>query len=257
MNDTRTQHILIVDDDTDLARSLALIFKRKGFVPSIAADGLSALAQVEATPFDVVLMDIRMPGLDGIETYQRIKQIHPDLAVILMTGFAPEERAQTGLREGALAVLTKPLDLDHLVKLIEDAIAHHHALALVVDDYPESCVLLTRILQRKGYTIACVETGEQAVARVKERQYDVIFLDLKLPAMNGLQTYQAIRALDARVAVVMMTGYRAETDALVQAALQQSAYACLYKPFSAEQVLALIDELQKTKDEGRKTTVDR
>ena len=160
MNGTqRTHHVLIVDDDFDFARSTSLILKRKGYAVSIATDGLAAIQQVQAIPFDVVLMDIRMPGLDGVETYQRLKNIHPDLAVVLMTGFAEEERVQAGLHAGAVAVLTKPLNIEQALQLIESVVARRQALALVVDDYPESCAILTRLLKRKGYTVACAESG--------------------------------------------------------------------------------------------------
>ncbi len=86
--------VLIVDEDADLARTTALILTRKGFAASVATDGWAAIRQVEQNPFDLVLMDIGMPGLDGVETCQRLKTIQPDLAVILMTGFSVEERIQ-------------------------------------------------------------------------------------------------------------------------------------------------------------------
>ena len=245
MNGTqRKPHVLIVDDDLDFARSTALILKRKGYAVSIATDGLAAIQQVQAIPFDVVLMDIRMPGLDGVETYQRLKNTHPDLVVVLMTGFAEEERVQAGLCAGALAVLTKPLNVEQALQLIESVVARRQALALVVDDYPESCVILTRLLKRKGYAVACAESGEQAIALVQQHRYQIIFIDLKLPTIDGLQTYLAIRALDPNVTAVMVTGYRDEMDALVQAALQNSAYACLQKPFDIAQVLALVEEIE-------------
>jgi len=249
MNGTQhTPHVLIVDDDLDFARSTALILKRKGYAVSIAADGLAAIQQVQAVPFDLVLMDIRMPGLDGVETYQRLKNIQPDIAVVLMTGFAEEERVQAGLHAGVLAVLTKPLDVEQALHLIESVVTRHQALALVVDDYPESCAVLTRLLERKGYAVACAESGEQAIALVQQHRYQIIFIDIQLPTIDGLQTYLAIRALDPNVAVVMVTGYREEMNALVQTALQNNAYACLYKPFDIAQVLALVEEIEKLRN---------
>jgi len=250
--------VLIVDDDADLARSTALILKCKGFTTSIATSGLVALHQAEQQSFDVVLLDIRMPGMDGVETYQRLKTIQPDLIAIMMTGFALEERVQASLREGALTVFTKPLALDHLLQLLEDAIAHRRALALVVDDYPDTCVMLDALLKRKGYRVARAETGEQAIARIKERQPDIVFLDLKLPTIDGLQTFQHIRQIAPLVTIVMMTGYRDEMNALVETALRASAFACLYKPFSADQVLTVLDAVKaRMKDERRLLTADR
>lgn len=240
--------VLIVDDDADLARSTALILKRKGYAASVATDGLAAIHLAEQQTFDLVLLDIRMPGLDGIETYQRLKTLQPDLIAIMMTGFALEERILASLSEGALTVLTKPLDLDHLLTLIEDAITRRQALVLVVDDYPDTCATLTLILKQKGYAVGSVENGEQAIALVAEHQYDIIFIDLKLPTIDGAQTFLAIRALDPKVAVVMMTGYLEEMAGRIETALRAGAMVCLYKPLAVEQVLAALEQIKSAKD---------
>jgi len=245
LNQAEKTRVLVVDDDADLARTTALILQGKGFAVNVAADGLAAIRQIEQNPFDIALMDIKMPGMDGVETYKRIKTIQPDIAAIMMTGFSVEDRIQEALREGALAVLTKPLDVDRLLELIEEAVAQRQSLVLVVDDYPDTCATITKILERKGYRVASAEKGEHAIALVKQRKYDIIFIDLKLPTIDGLQTYLAIRALDPKVTVVMMTGYREEMSALIETALRSSASVCLYKPFEPEQVLSLVEEIKQ------------
>jgi CheY-like chemotaxis protein len=247
LNSLEKTRVLVVDDDADLARTTALVLKRHGFDVSVAADGMAAIQQAEQNPFDVMLMDIRMPGMDGVEAYKHIKTLQPSIMVIMMTGFSVEDRIQEALREGALAVLTKPLDLDRLLQLIEEAIAQRAALVLVVDDYPDTCATLTKILERKGHRVASAENGEQAIALVKQCHYSIIFIDLKLPTLDGLQTYHAIRALDSKVTVVMMTGYREEMDKLVEIALRSNASACLYKPFEPEQVLTFVEEVGQGK----------
>jgi two-component system, NtrC family, response regulator HydG len=247
LNQSEKTRVLVVDDDADLARTTALILKSKGFAVNVAADGLTAIRQAEQNPFDIALMDIKLPGIDGVETYKRIKTIQPDLAAIMMTGFSVEERVQEALGEGALAVLTKPLEVDRLLELIEGAITQRKSLVLVVDDYPDTCATIALVLKRKGYPVASADNGEQAIALVKQRKYDIIFIDLKLPTIDGLQTYLAIRALDPKVTVVMMTGYRDEMAALIETALRSSASMCLYKPFEPEQVLSLVEELKQGK----------
>ncbi len=246
-NQLEKTNVLVVDDDADLARTTALVLKRHGYNVSIAADGMAAIHQVEQQPFDIALMDIKMPGMDGVDAYKQIKTIQPDIAAIMMTGFSVEDRIQEALREGALAVLTKPLDLDRLLQLIEEAVARRASLVLVVDDYLDTCVTLTKILERRGHRVASTENGEQAIALVKQNRYNIIFIDLKLPTIDGLQTYLAIRELDPAVTVVMMTGYREEMDTLVEIALRASASACLYKPFDPEQVLTLVEEVRQGK----------
>lgn len=248
-----THHILIVDDDVYLARSLALIFKHKGYAVSIAADGLAAIEQVRTTSFDLALIDLKMPGINGIETYQHLKGLCPNLTALLMTGFAEEKQTQAALQAGVLHVLVKPLDIDHVLTLIPAALARHQRPVLIVDDYPESCLHITRTLERKGYQVTCVESGEQAIEAVQQHHYQIVFIDLKLPTIDGLQTYLALRALDPDITAIMITGYREEMQAQVQAALANNVYACLYKPFGTQQILTLLEEIErvqqcKTKD---------
>ena len=78
---------------------------------------------------------------------------------------------------------------------------------------------------------------------VRDKIYNAIFLDIRLPAMNGLQTYLAIKAISPATVTVMMTGYRQEANELMEKALQSSAYACLYKPLDMEEVLGLLEEI--------------
>lgn len=254
-----TCHILIVDDDVYLAQSLALIFKHKGYAVSIAANGLAAIEQVKTTPFDLVLIDLKMPGMNGIETYQHLKRFCPNLAAFLMTGLVDEEQTQAARQAGVLHVLVKPLDIDHVLTLIPIALARHQRLALIVDDYPESCLHITRTLERKGYQVTWVESGEQAIQAVQQHHYQIVFIDFKLPTIDGLQTYLALHALDPNITAIMITGYREEMKAQVQAALTNNAYACLYKPFDAHQILTLVEEIEcgqqaKTQDKDEDAT---
>lgn len=249
-----TRRILIVDDDVYLAQSLALVFKHKGYAVSIAADGPAAIEHVKTTPFDLALIDLKMPGMNGVETYQHLKRFCPNLAALLMTGLAEEEQMQDALQAGVLHVLVKPIDIDHVLTLIPTALARHQRPALIVDDYPESCLHITRTLERKGYQVTCVESGEQAIEAVQQHHYQIVFIDLKLPTIDGLQTYLAMRALDPDITAIMITGYREEMKAQVQAALANNAYACLYKPFHTQQILNLLEEIErvqqsKTEDE--------
>jgi len=94
LNQQEKTRVLVVDGDAALARTTALILKRKGFAVDVALDGFAAIQQIEQYPFDIVLLDIRMPGMDGIETYRRLKVLQPDIAAIMMTGFSVEERAK-------------------------------------------------------------------------------------------------------------------------------------------------------------------
>ena len=109
--------ILIVDDDPGMARTLRDIFRAKGYEAEVAHSGPEALDKVRESGFDCVLTDIKMPGMDGVELYRLVKETQPELSVVFMTAYSTDRLVQEGLQAGAVATLTKPLDIDLLLSL--------------------------------------------------------------------------------------------------------------------------------------------
>jgi CheY-like chemotaxis protein len=107
--------ILVVDDNHDMALSLVDIFRLKGYAVEAAYSGYEALEKVAQYKLDCVLSDIKMPGINGIELCRAIKAARPDLPVVLMTSSSSHGLVREGLKEGATAVLPKPLDIDLLL----------------------------------------------------------------------------------------------------------------------------------------------
>jgi DNA-binding NtrC family response regulator len=115
---------LLVDDEEIMIKYLARRLALRGFEVAKAASGPSALEWLAGEEAAVVILDVFMPGMDGLETLQRIKQMHPDIEVIMMTGHASEATEQAGRRLGAFNYLMKPIDLDLLVAELHRAVAH-------------------------------------------------------------------------------------------------------------------------------------
>ena len=240
--------ILIVDDNVNLCKTTSFVLSRKGYAVAIANDGPEAIAMVEQRPFDMIFMDIKMPLMDGVEAYKRIKRIRPEAVVMMMTAYAVEELVQEALREGAHGIMYKPLDIENVVALIERAReAEEGALILVVDDDPGICVTLKNVLFAKGYRVGIALDGEQAIDMAKERAYGIIFIDMKLPTIDGLQTYMAIREINQEAVAIMMTAYRQEMADLIEDALHNHAYTCLYKPFDMDGLIRLVEEIRERK----------
>jgi DNA-binding NtrC family response regulator len=238
--------ILIVDDNASLCRTMSLVLERRGYEVTMAGEGAKAIQLVNERPFDIIFMDIKMPAMDGVDTYKRVKKIRPDAIVVMMTGYAVEDLVQEALREGAYGVVYKPLDMDRVVALIERTKeAREGALILVADDDPGTCATLKNILATKGFEVSVAHTSEEAIARARERTHELVLIDVKLPTLNGLETYLAIREVSPDATAIMMTGYRDEVSHLVQEAMQNNAYTCLYKPLDMAKVLEMIDEILK------------
>ena len=113
--------MLIVDDEESVRDSLYNWFIEDGYEVDCAANAKEALAKIEAANFDIILADIKMPGMDGLEMHRRIKTINNSAIVIVMTAFASVETAVQALKDGAFDYITKPFDPDDLSHLIRNA----------------------------------------------------------------------------------------------------------------------------------------
>jgi two-component system, NtrC family, response regulator HydG len=124
--------ILIVDDETVVRDSLGKWFSSEGYEAQPVAGGREALKSIQDKEYDVALLDIKMPGMDGMELQARLKEADPELAVIIMTGYASVETAVQALKRGAYDYITKPIDPDELSHLVANALEHRRARREVV-----------------------------------------------------------------------------------------------------------------------------
>jgi two-component system, NtrC family, response regulator HydG len=238
---TSQTSVLIVDDDANFGNTLSKILGKKGYAITTAENGQRAIELVRERPFDVILMDVKMPVMNGFEAYKNIKKIRPSAVVIFMTAFSIEDLVKDAIKDGAYAMIRKPLDIDSLVNMIEKS--GSGALLAVVDDDPNMGKTMKDVLERKGYSIALCQTGEEAIALAKDKARDIFFIDMKLPVLNGLETYLEIKKVNPEAVMVMMTAYRLEMDELVGQAMEKGAYACLYKPFDMDEAIEIIEEI--------------
>jgi DNA-binding NtrC family response regulator len=233
--------VLIVDDDPGMTKSLADILEDMGYEVAVAEDGYCAIQMIRERPFDVALMDIKMPGINGVETFREVKHISPSTRVMMMTAYSVEDLVREALDEGAYDVIYKPLDIDKVVEFVEGA--ERGALILVVDDDWRVCKTLRDVLEGKGYRVGVAHSGQEAIAFVKEDQFDIVFIDVKLPVLNGLEVFRRIMEVNSKITAIMMTGYQQEVEELVKEALKEDAYTCLYKPLEMEKVIALVEDI--------------
>ncbi len=113
--------ILLVDDEQDFVESLSERLRLRNFTVSTALSGDEAIGKVEKHEFDVIVMDVLMPGKSGIETYEEIQMNHPALKVIMLTGHAQIDTAISGMKMGVYDYLIKPIHIEELVEKIKMA----------------------------------------------------------------------------------------------------------------------------------------
>ncbi len=114
--------ILIAEDEQPQRDLLEGFLKKEGFSVEALANGREALQELAANFFDVALIDYKMPELDGLRTLQEIRKLYPDLPVVMMTAYGTVETAVASMKEGALDYLTKPIDLDELLLMLQKVI---------------------------------------------------------------------------------------------------------------------------------------
>ncbi len=230
--------ILVVDDNEDLLDTFALILKRRGFDVDTAGDGVCAVDKFKKHNFDVTLMDIVMPRMNGVEAFRKIREINPKARVILMTAYSEEELIQTAVNEGAHYVAHKPLKIDQMIELIREAASNWPIL--IIDDDEDICQTMKKALELQGYQVLSASSGEEAITIVQQRVCRIAFVDIKLPLMDGLETLLRLKEINPNIMAIMMTGYRDEVKDTVDKAIAASAITCLYKPFDPLKALELV-----------------
>jgi two-component system response regulator HydG len=237
-----TPTILVVDDEVDTCRNLSDILADLGYQVDSAHDGLSALELVRRKSYDVALLDFKMPGMDGLTLYREIKKLSAGTVAIVVTAYAGGETKTEALSAGAWQVLSKPVDLPILLGFVDHALGQ--PLIMVVDDDRDLCANLWDLLRERGYRVCIAHDVEQAASRLRERDYSIILIDMKLPVGDGTEVFHLVRENHPQARTVFITGYRAETDQRIEQVLKEGADAVCYKPFDVPQLLSTLQQLR-------------
>ncbi len=237
----KAARILIVDDEPDTCENLSDILTDLGYDVDTAQDGFAALELVEKNTFDIALLDLRMPGMDGLELYRRIRQISAATVAIVVTAYASSDTAKSVLSAGAWKIVPKPVNIGNLLNLVSNAL--DAPLVLVVDDDRDLCDNLWEIFHERGYRVCTAHDQPDAEKKLREHRFHVVLIDMKLPAGDGQQVLHTLRQADREARSILITGFTGEMESKVQQALAAGASAVCYKPFDIEKLLSTVHEL--------------
>jgi two-component system response regulator HydG len=233
--------LLVVDDEADTCANLSDILSELGYQVDVAYDGPSALELVRRTAYDVALLDLKMPGMDGLELYRRIKELQAGTVAIVVTAYASSHTAQEALAAGAWRILAKPVDFPQLMKLVDEAI--EQPLVMVVDDDQDLCDSLWDLFRERGYRVCVAHDSARAQEQLQRTTFHVVLIDMKLPEGDGTQVFRMVREANPQARTVLITGMRSETEQLVQQTLAEGADAACYKPFDMQKLLETLQRL--------------
>jgi DNA-binding NtrC family response regulator len=237
-------NILIVDDESGIRITLAGILEDEGYNVVVAEDGNKGIAAAKKSNFDIAFIDMKMPGIDGIETFKEIKKISPDIIIFFMTAFLAEDTLNEAARLKTQAILYKPLDPDLILKILREDLIK--TTILVVDDEFSIRDTLQEVLEDRGYKVSVAENGYTAIQMAKNTHFDIMFIDVVMPGIDGFQTLEEIKKVDPVTNVIMMADQDIEdfTDQTVS----RGAFAYIVKPVNLVMLLQLtINAIEKTK----------
>jgi two-component system, NtrC family, response regulator HydG len=248
----RKLDIQIVDDDHDLAESLAEFMELGGHYVRRAHSGMEAIEQFRDIRFDLVFMDIKMPGMDGVDALIEMKSIRPNADVVLMSGYSVQDRIEKALAVGAQQVLRKPLDLAQIGSILDVETARQ--LVLVIDDDNDFVDSIGEILKLKGHAVATASNGEDGFRLIMDkvqrqaaaRDVGVVVLDLRMAPMSGTALLQALDKVALELPVVVVTAYLAEETSALSQLEHSTVTALLQKPVNPDELFQAIQNAGRT-----------
>jgi two-component system, NtrC family, response regulator HydG len=218
--------VFVVDDDNDHAESIADVLEGRGYDVELAFSGEEAVARFREADFDVVLMDIKLPGINGVEAFFEFKKIRPSAHVFMMTGYSVEQLIAQAVDNGALGVLKKPFEMGDLLAALEDV--KPRGMVLVADDDPLFSSSVIALLETQGYRVETATTGQEALEKLAEGGVDCLLLDFRMPILSGLEVYLRMKQAGKLVPTILVTGHAGDDEASRLGTMTQGL---LVKPF--------------------------
>lgn len=241
MSDNTAFPILIVDDDHDAGQNLGDILVDLGYSPDVAIDGPTALQLAQQRRYAVALLDLKMPGMDGLTLSRKLKELDQSIVVILTTAYANKATLASAQSYGIKRVFSKPLDLQQIIPYLLEV--SKQPLVLLVDDDSDICRSLTDVLEDRGYRVCFATAIGEALSLVQSNQFQVVLIDMKLPGGYGDEVFQQVRTVSQQARVVLMTGHRTEMEDRIRRSLAAGADAVCYKPFQMPELLTVLQVL--------------
>jgi CheY-like chemotaxis protein len=232
--------ILLVDDDVDICANMADILSEQGYRVDVAHEGTTALELLRRRPYDVVLLDFRMPGMDGVTLCREIQRVRSGVVPMLISAYAGGDTARDAVAAGAWQVLAKPVDVTRLMGLVDQAVGQ--PLVLIVDDDLDLCTSLRDVLREHGFRVCIAHDESEAIGRLRQTTR-VVLLDLRLPGRDGAAVFRRVREANPSARVVLITGYRDELGPVVGGLLAEGVDAVHYKPFDIPRLLEVLGHL--------------
>jgi len=232
------RHILVVDDEPDICENLRDILLDCGYRVDVAADGQAALELLARGAYDIALIDLKMPGMDGVELCRRIRDHRTGTVGMILSAYVGPEAAAEAVAAGAWRVLAKPIDPVELMGLIETAL--DTPLVMVVDDDRDLCGALRDSLIEHGFRVSEAHSAGEAAHHLRGGAPHVVLIDLKLEDADGLDVFRQVQSRSPAARSILITAFRDEMASRIGQALELGATSVHYKPFEPARLIESI-----------------
>ena len=225
----------------DFAEGLAETLEIEGHEVEIANSGEEAIARFKEKDFDLTFMDVKLPGKNGVESFLEIRALKPEARVMMMTGYSLQHLLDEAMDGGALGVLKKPFDIDAVVELVSSV--GKGSRVLLVEDDVDFGALVKEMLEKNGHWVKHCTDGPDAIAKCRDGGIDVVFLDLRLNGVTGLDVFKQIRAIDEALPVVVVTAFAGEEFKAIAEMKSMALTDIISKPVNPDKLLDCINDL--------------
>ena len=220
--------ILVVDDSKEYCQDLTDILEMRGHEVDTALNGLKALELLKTNDYEAVLMDIKVPQMDGVRALKNIRQLAPDTPVIMVTAHS-----------------------DQIFNLAVQA--NKGTLVIMRSEDEHAGIRIKNILSQQGYLVDVISNAGIATV-VQKPKLDVVILDLRLASLNTLDTYLTIQELRPSIVVVVIVGCQQALNELAQQAIERIVYAFLEKPVNIDVLATLLERIEHDKSKDCSTS---
>ena len=235
--------VLMIDDNVEFAENVQEILIDEGVEVQVAADGPTGLQMIADNRYDLVITDMHMPGMNGLEIIRYIKEKRPGLPVIVISAYARDELLEAAEKEGALSILPKPVDLGYLSEFVTKVAKSDNKILIVEDDDAMRTNLTAIVMGVDAIVPLAARTAAEAVRLADYGRVRGAIIDLRLPDGDGIELAAKLRAqADAELPVVFISGHAGDFRESLEQLLSTTGVHLLEKPFRTATLLELVEK---------------
>jgi DNA-binding NtrC family response regulator len=274
--------VLVMEDESSVAQGLKMVLQEEGYDVDLASTGRSALDKMKQGGFDLLVADLRLPDMDGMEVIREVKGKRPEIKVIIITGYGSVSSAVDAMKLGVSDYLAKPFWDDDFKAAVEKALRGRKDVhlkehpdivdtgegpslmesiretpqaepkrqpqVLLMEDESNLAQGLRMVLTEEGYGVDLAPTGHSAMDSLRKRSFDLLVADLRLPDIDGMDVIREVRDKRPETEVIVITGYGSVASAVES--MKLGAFDYLSKPFTEDEFRTAVEGALREKKEA-------